>query len=325
MSSTEITTREHASDKPRFPLSVELRLKIYELLLIHPHRSLKPNGFLCYTEGRPYREKDYIFTSILRTCRMFYEEALAILYGKNVLAFHDNEFNKPVLPFPEKHLTMVKHVEVDISPFIYSSAKRMWELLMTLGTSGAKLFHLSIRIHKVEGHDEFLRTTHHALPPLHLYDQFLLRDHPIVTGLFSFTTVRNLYIGLEDEARFEPGVANALRGWFMEQGTIDARSIKIEKQCSFPHYELEEDQLCPSCWFTGDECKNDVSKWEDVDDENMERECLAFELSGHRLIGAEMIKAKAIKAIKAKMKAMKAPPRTMVTRSQAKKVIMEKT
>lgn len=40
MSSTEITTREEASNRPAFPLSPELRVKIYELLLIHPNRSL---------------------------------------------------------------------------------------------------------------------------------------------------------------------------------------------------------------------------------------------------------------------------------------------
>lgn len=58
---TEITTREDASNTPAIPLSAELRVKIYEQLLVHPKRSMKPNGFLRYTGERAYLEKDLIF------------------------------------------------------------------------------------------------------------------------------------------------------------------------------------------------------------------------------------------------------------------------
>ena len=255
-----------ASNKPAFPLSPELRVKVYEELLIHPNRPLKPNGFQRYTSGRPYREKDYIFTSILRTCRMFYEEALPILYGKNTLAFHDNDFSKPVLPFPKGHLSMVTHVEVDISPLIYSSARKMGQFLMTLGTSGANLLDLTISIHMLELQDECLHEHHDTLPPLHLSDYCLMGDHPILEGLSSLKAVKKLSIIMEDEARFELGFASALKDAFMIEGTADGRSITIMKKCTFPHGEIEEDEACPGCGNTEDDIDNNAADWEYKDD-----------------------------------------------------------
>lgn len=266
MSSNDIATRKDASKKANFPLSPELRVKVYEHLLVHPERSLKPNGFRRYTGGRPYREKDHIFTSILQTCRTFYEEALPILYGKNTLAFHDNDFNKPVLPFPEEHLTMVKHVEVDISPLIYCSAEKMGEFLWTLGTSGAKFVDLSVRIHMLEGNDEVMHEHHPTLPPPSPFDRLFVDDHPILTGLFSLIAVNRLYIQMEDEARFEPGFADALKKAFMEEGTANGRSITIEKGCTFPHDELAGDGPCPGCGNTEEDLINGTAKWEYKDD-----------------------------------------------------------
>ena len=96
MSSTEITTCESSCNKPAFPLPPELRIKVYEQLLIQPKHSLKPNDILPRARSG---EHHYIFTNILRTCRTFYEEALPILYGKNTLHVHDRKFSEPVLPF----------------------------------------------------------------------------------------------------------------------------------------------------------------------------------------------------------------------------------
>lgn len=208
--------------------------------------------------GRHYLEKDYNFTNILQTCRTFYEEALPILYGKNTLGFHDNNFSKPMLPFPEGHLTMVKRAEVDISPFIYSSAKKTGDFLMTLGTSGAELVDLSIRIHMHKYSDKILHEHHDTLPPLHLFDQSLVGDHRIVAGLFSLKAVKKLYIKMEDEARFEPGVANALKAAFMKDGIADGRSVTIEKGCTFPHRELDEEDLCPGCGNTKEDLNNRI-------------------------------------------------------------------
>lgn len=269
MSSAEATTGEDASNKPAFPLSPELRVKVYEQLLIHPGRSLKPNGFMYFTSGRPSREKDHIFTSILRTCRMFYEEALPILYGKNTLAFHDEDFSKPVLPFPKEHLTMVKHVVVDISPRIYSSARKMGQFLEALGTSGVNLIDLAITIHMHEIADEDSWEHHDGegtLPPLDLFDYCLFGDHSIVEGLLSLKAVKSLSIRMEDEARFEPDFANALKYTFMVEGTADDRSITIEKRCTFPHGKLEWKERCPGCGNTEDDINNDTADWEYKDD-----------------------------------------------------------
>ncbi|CAD6570298.1 MAG: hypothetical protein ASARMPREDX12_003443 [Alectoria sarmentosa] len=291
MSSAEITTLENAGNKPAFPLSPEMRVKVYEELLIHPHRSLKPNGFARYKAGRPYREKDYILTNILRTCRTFYEEALPILYGKNTLEFHDNNFSKPVLPFPEGHLAMVKRVKVDISPSIYSSAEKMGGFLMTLGTFGANIVHLSIRIHMLEQNDEFVRENHDKLPPLHLFDQCLVGDHPIVLGLFSLMAVKELFIEMEDEARFEPGVAKALKWAFMKWGTAGGRSITIEKGCTFPHEELDEEGPCPGCENTEEDFIIGTANWEYKDDMLTRRAVAKFLFLGGNLKKRKRTKA----------------------------------
>jgi len=73
--------------------------------LIRPN-GLQPNGNPDYTANVPYYKKyiftnvpyykKYIFTNVLQTCRANYHEALPILYGKNLLAFHDNKVSKPI-------------------------------------------------------------------------------------------------------------------------------------------------------------------------------------------------------------------------------------
>lgn len=137
---------------------------------------------------------------------------------------------------------------------------------MTLGTSGANLVDLTIRIHKVEISDIFLRGHHDTLPPLHLLDHYLMGDHPIMGGLFSLKAVKKLFIGIEDEARFEPGFANALRVAFIKEGTADGRSITIKKGCTFPHDELEEEESCPGCGNTANNVYNGTADWEYKDD-----------------------------------------------------------
>ncbi len=302
---TETTTRRNAINKPAFPLPPELRLKVYELLLVHPDQSLKPNGFLHYEAGRPYLEKDYISTSILRACRSIYEEALPILYGKNNLTFHDNNFSKPLLPFPEGHLAMVKHIEVDISPIMYSSARKMGEFLATLGTSEAKLIDLSIHIHMLEESDELFRRSHNTLPPLpplHLLDQFLVGSHPILGGLLSLKSVKKLYIQFEDEACFELGFTNVLKAALMKDGTVDDLSITIEKGCTFPHGELDEEySWCLGCGNTMDDFENGTMNWEYKDD------MLSRQALGHFLFqGGKLKKAKPAKANPTTGKAAKA-------------------
>lgn len=323
MSFTGTTAREDVRNKPTFPLPPELRVKIYEQLLIHPNRSLKPNGFLRSTGGRFYQEEDYIFTSILQTCRTFYEEALPILYGKNTLAFHDNDFSQPVLPFPQEHLTMVKRVQVDISPMIYSSAKKMGKFLTTLGTSGAKLIDLSIQIHMLECNDEILREHHETLPPLHLFDQSLVGVHPILAGLFSLMAVKKLYIRLEDEARFEPGVANALKTAFTNKGTADGRSITIETYCTFPHGLLDDEGPCPGCGNTEEDLKNGTANWEYKDDMLTRRAVGKFLRLGGKLKRGKPTKAnlttgKATKAKHPKTKTAVPKPTATAKKTKAK-------
>ena len=162
---------------------------------------------------------------------------------------------------------------------------------MTLGTSGANLVDLTIRIHMVEMSDMFLRGQHDTLPPLHLFDNYLMGDHPIIGGLFSLKAVKRLFIGIEDEARFEPGFANALKVAFMKEGTANGRSITIKKGCTFPHDVLEEEEPCPGCGNTTNNVYNGTADWEYKDD-MVSYQAFAKFLS----LGGELKKGKSTKA-----------------------------
>ena len=267
MSSTEITTCEDARKRPPLPLPTELRLKVYEQLLVLPDRSLKPSGFR-HRDPRYFTcEKDKAFISILLTCRTIYEEALPILYGKNVLAFHGHDISNPLLPFsfPEGYLIMIKHVKVEIRPSLNGSAEKMGNFLMLLGTSGANLIDIHINIDMVESFD-MARRTLPPPPPLSLFDRFLVGDHPIVAGLFSLKTPKKMVIKMENETRFEPGVANALKKAFMEEGTACGRSITIVHRC-----EVLWPKPCPQCAHTNDlgfvdlEYEDDILSWQAVE------------------------------------------------------------
>lgn len=225
MSSTETTLYDDANNKPAFPLPPELRLTIYKQLLIHPDRPLKPNGPFRSVCGRPiyeesYLENDHIFTSVLRVCRLFYSEALPILYGCNVLHFHDTELTKPVLPFPEEYLTMVKRVKVDMRPYLYNSTRTMAQFLRALSGPGISLLDLSVRVRVSRRADVYWRRIPKGDPPPLDTDCFLSAENPMFAALLSFRAVKRFCIELLDEARFEPGVADAFRESFMEYGTI---------------------------------------------------------------------------------------------------------
>lgn len=71
---------------------------------------------------------------------------------------------------------------------------------------------------------------------------------------------------MEDEARFEPGVADALKEAFMKEGTVDHRSITIERICSFPHGDLDIEELCPECGDPEEELTCGKADWVYQDD-----------------------------------------------------------
>lgn len=194
---------------------------------------------------------------------------------------------------------------------------------MTLGTSGANLVDVSIRIHMLELSDEVLREHHDTLPPLHLFDQSLVGDHPIVAGLFSLKAVKKLYIQLEDEARFEPGVANALKAAFMKDGTADGRSITIEKGCTFPHRELEDEDPCPGCENTKEDLNNRNANWEYKDDMRSRQAVGKFLRLGGKLKKGKPTKANSttgttIKAKQTKTKATATKPIATAKKTKAK-------
>ena len=248
MSSAEVTTSDDACKRLNFPLPIELRMKIYEELLVRRDGSLKPNGVPQIERPFDPREKDKTFISILLTCRTIYEEALPFLYGKNVIVFHDAQVRKPVLPFPERHLIMIKHVEVETSPYVYGSVEDMGNLLMTLGTSGAKPIDVSVRIYMTRHHLHFYRGYRSVLPLLRSHDALLSNENPVIVGLLSLKAVKKLDIRVEGEVRFQPGVACALRTSFMEKGTAIDRSIAIRKACTSPiHRKFGLKEPCFLC------------------------------------------------------------------------------
>lgn len=137
---------------------------------------------------------------------------------------------------------------------------------MILGTSGAKLVDLYICIFMCMGLDEASRGYHYPLPPLSIFDQSLLGNHPIVAGLFSLKAVKKLKVQMLGEARFGPGVANALRKAFMKEGTANGRSITITTECTGPHEVLDKENPCPYCGITREDVLNDTANWEYKDD-----------------------------------------------------------
>ena len=285
MSSNEITNCEDACNRTTFPLPPELRMKIYEQLLVRPDRSLKPNGLRPYEEEveQSYRDKNRMSINVLLTCRTIYEEALPILYGKNILAFHDNHFSNQVLPFPEGHLVMVKHVDVQMCPSIYGSADKMGNLLMLLGTSGANIVNIHIRINISEACGKFYGK--HFQPVLSLSDRFLVGDHPIVAGLFSLKAAKKMVIQMDNEARFEPGVADALKEAFMKEGTARDRSITIVRSYDAGSGELIGQISCAQYWHPKEESEKGPH-WldfieRDYEDDMLSRQAVEnFVLSG---------------------------------------------
>ena len=207
-----------------------------------------------------------------------------------------------MLSFPEGHFALIKRAQVDIGPFLHSSAEKMGAFLMALGTSGAKLVDLLIRIRMLDVCDKTSREHDDTLPPLSLFDQALLGDHPIVAGLFSLKAVQKLVIQMEDEARFGPDVANALREAFMTERTADGRSITMEHVCSFPHKLLEEEETCPHCENTLKDLVNGTVNWEYKDDMLTRRAVEKYNSLSRKLKKGEQRKAKSVtgKATKAK-------------------------
>lgn len=266
MSSTEITSCEDARNRTTFPLPIELRVKIYEQLLVRPDGSLKPVGHRLLNKLQ-LRKREKSFISILLINQTIYEEALPILYGNNVLAFHHNGDREAVLPFPEEHLFMVKHVEVEMNPWFYCNAEKTGDLLMLLGTRGANLVDINIRIGGFEPSDFNQRVDIVMGPVLNLSNWFLDRDNPLVVGLFSLKMVKKLAIQTVNHVRFEPGVANALKEAFITKGTVIGRSIAILKTCTSPiHTSLQSGEICPRCGNVKESLVNGIGDYDCQDD-----------------------------------------------------------
>lgn len=79
---------------PLLSLPLEIKRAIYSILLVSEHRidkaheKLGKKPLVLATEDRPAFNID---STILRTCRQVYEEALPILYGCNTFCFSDPE------------------------------------------------------------------------------------------------------------------------------------------------------------------------------------------------------------------------------------------
>ena len=266
MPPTEVTSHKDAREKSATSFPPELRVKIYEELLINSNGPLHPNGFTRNGRGR-YRNRhqrsdNRVFASILRVCRTFYKEALPVLYGRNILAFYDASFMKPVLPFPKEHLAMVKHVHVDVNLSHEGCAAKMGNFLIDLHWSGAELVDLSVRIHALVE-----REYNGMLPPSQLDDGLLAQNHPMVVGLSSLKAVKKLDIDFEGKVRFESGVADALRESFLKEQSTVSQSITIRKACTIWHEALDPEEPCWECGNTRKNLGNGIGYCEYRDDE----------------------------------------------------------
>lgn len=122
-----------------------------------------------------------------------YSEALPILYGKNKLSFYIGYFIKPIRPFLKDHLSLVKRVHVNTSPYLYDSTRKMGKFLSDPFKPGMVFTELTICIHI--DRDEKFRCEDKPLPsPGPNIDRFLFGANPVATALFSFRAVEKLQI-----------------------------------------------------------------------------------------------------------------------------------
>lgn len=247
---------------PLFRLSPELRLMIYEKLLIQIDRPLRLIKGPQDEIGPSSRNN--ICTSILRTCRAIYNEALPILYGSNTLLIRISPV-KEMIYLPKHCLALLKHVSISATPFEGSDSLDTACCLQSIADGSLDDLSIHIYISYRENYYFAANSLPHVLESFR--NNLLVADNPILRALLSLTSVKKLYIELENGARFEPGFADILKETFMKTGSGQGRSIVIRKRCTHQGASnFENGARCPDCANTMEEIANGTADWEYKDD-----------------------------------------------------------
>ncbi|QDS71666.1 hypothetical protein FKW77_007795 [Venturia effusa] len=159
-------------------LPVEIRLHIYDLLLIGRYRfdPAQPLWIPLHMHGvekrmkintdRPHGAKKYLEPAILRTCKQINQEATPILYGKNLFDLTPRDFTHLVKRAGIANISLIKSLAIHISfPFKVQDYFRMIQLLASRVRS---LRHLEVRFHTTPnyGRPGFHRRGHGDNPEL---------------------------------------------------------------------------------------------------------------------------------------------------------------
>jgi len=262
---------------PLFRLSPELRLMIYEKLLV---RASRPLAFIKGPEDVVESfDGNNICTSILRTCWAIYNEALPTLYGNNTLIFDTSPVNG-LRYFPEHCLGLLKHVRITATPVEGRNSLETAHCLQSL----AKLSLEDLTIYIFIPFTEYEDYPSKSPPPVpkRFKSDLQVADNPILPALLSLTSVKWLHILLEDGARFKPGFAKMLEERFAMEGSREGGWIFIEQACthtgattsimgSLANYKIEGGARCSTCGNTKAEIANGTADLAYEDNEVLDK------------------------------------------------------
>ncbi|KAF1941887.1 hypothetical protein EJ02DRAFT_187820 [Clathrospora elynae] len=229
----------------RFP--TEIRLMIFEeLLRVSPCVVFRGGAKFGPLDLNEFHHDIPVPWQILGTCRQYYEEALPIMYGKNMFAFCTGKSGEPSMfwRFPIKVRLM--HYLTNLSIYCRAdaptkeAAKRVAHFIVALSHHAKNLEYLSIVISSDQRFEK-------ACP----WD-ILFCDHPVSKALVTLIkskTVKHVQIRLHDGAALHPGFAHFLLQQFYKTHIPgDSRSLVFTKSCTCaPDARSLDPEHCTHC------------------------------------------------------------------------------
>ncbi|KAH9860328.1 hypothetical protein J1614_011658 [Plenodomus biglobosus] len=225
-------TQPEGDQLQRFP--AEIRLMIFEeVLSVWPQMVYRGAFDFGPLDPNEFDGEIQISWQILATCRLYYEEAHPILYGKNRIAFCTGAKGRPgsFWRFPIRPHFM-KYV-TDLSIFYRAdepgkpSAKRVSHFIKALARLAINLQQLTILISSDQRYER-------ACP----WD-IIFCDHPVakaIVHMIEKKTIKNMKLRLHDGARVFPGFARFLEQTFLKDGKPVDRTLSFTTSCSCAPY-----------------------------------------------------------------------------------------
>ena len=200
---------------PFLTLPPELRNKVYSLLLIHASplelprtartaaaRSAKWAECQSIRSRRAFKT---IFLEILSTSRQVHDEATGILYGSNVFKFRSDHKEGPKqIPFPGKHLPLLKHIKVSVISREQDVEQDRWVAQLLMNFVEAKLEKFELTWY---GWKRYC----------------LLQDGLLCQALLALTVEKVFAVKIAGEARMEKVMLKEL------EGKCGAKKVEIQR------------------------------------------------------------------------------------------------